>query len=164
MKKIKNGLFVRVEYTGRLEDGELFDRSQEGRPIEFQMGKQVVIPGFEAALMGMAAGETKTFTLPPEQAYGHWDERRMIDYPKSQIPSGMEPENGKTLMLNTDVGRQVRARVVNVGEDKVSFDLNHPLAGRTLVFDIRVVGISDAASFEVCGCTASGPGEPCHLH
>ncbi|WP_246804076.1 FKBP-type peptidyl-prolyl cis-trans isomerase [Desulfosarcina cetonica] len=92
MQKVENGLFVSVDYTGTLDSGEVFDSSEGRHPLEVQMGAGSVIPGFEAALMGMAINETKTVTLPPEEAYGHRDAERMVDFPRSQVPVGVTPE------------------------------------------------------------------------
>jgi len=155
MQKVTSGLFVSVDYTGTLENGDIFDSSEGRQPLEVQIGSGTVIPGFESALLGMSLNETKTVTLSPEEAYGHRDERRMHDFPKSDVPAGMEPEVGQTLMLTTPQGQQIPARVDSVDEDKVVFDLNHPLAGQSLTFQIEVVGISE---------TATQPSEGCGTH
>ena len=88
MEKVEKDLFVSVEYTGTLANGDVFDSSEGRQPMEVQMGSGNVIPGFESALMGMALNESKTFTLAPEDAYGHRDDSRMHDFPKSEIPLG----------------------------------------------------------------------------
>jgi peptidylprolyl isomerase len=152
MEKVASGLFVSVVYTGMLDNGEVFDSSEGRPPLEVQMGSGDVIPGFEAALMGMTLNETKTFTLSPEEAYGHRDESRMHDFPNSDIPPGMEPEVGQVLMLNTPGGQQIPARVERIDQEKVTFDLNHPLAGQSLTFEIEVVGIHDSATQPHPGC------------
>lgn len=152
MEKVENGLFVSVEYTGVLDNDEVFDSSKGRQPLEVQMGSGSVIPGFEAALMGMALNESKTFTLSPEEAYGHRDDSRRHEFPRSDIPAGMEPEVGQVLMLNTPQGQQIPARVDSIDEEKVVFDLNHPLAGNSLTFHIKVVGISETATQQPVGC------------
>ncbi len=152
MQKVANGLFVSVDYTGTLDNGEVFDTSEGRQPLEVQIGSGSVIPGFESALLGMSLNETKTVTLSPEEAYGQRDDSRMHDFPKSDIPAGMEPEVGQTLVLTTPQGQQIPARVDSVDEDKVVFDLNHPLAGQALTFQIEVVGISDTATQQSEGC------------
>ncbi|HSO17846.1 MAG TPA: peptidylprolyl isomerase, partial [Desulfosarcina sp.] len=106
----------------------------------------------EAALLGMTLNESKTFTLSPEEAYGQRDDSRMHDFPKSDIPAGMTPEVGQTLVLTTPQGQQIPARVDSVEEEKVVFDLNHPLAGQSLTFQIEVVGISETATQPADGC------------
>jgi peptidylprolyl isomerase len=161
MEKVESGLFVSVEYTGTLDSGEVFDSSKGRKPLEVQVGTGSVISGFESALMGMALNETKTFTLSPEEAYGHRDENQMHDFPKSEIPEGVSPEVGQTLMLNTPQGQQIPARVDSIDDEKVVFDLNHPLAGQSLTFDIEVVGISATATQQPasCGSDCAGCGE-----
>lgn len=154
MHKVANGLFVSVDYTGTLDNGEVFDTSEGRQPLEVKIGSGAVIPGFESALLGMSLNETKTFTLSPEEAYGQRDDDHMHDFPKSDIPAGMEPEVGQTLVLTTPQGQQIPARVDSVDEEKVVFDLNHPLAGQSLTFQIEVVGISDTATQQSEGCGA----------
>ena len=163
MEKVESGLFVSIEYTGTLESGEVFDTSEGRRPLEVQMGSGNVIPGFESALEGMTLNESKTFTLSPEEAYGHRDEDRMHPFPKSDIPAGMTPEVGQTLMLSTPQGQQIPARVDRIDDKEVIFDLNHPLAGQSLTFSIEVVGISETATQQHvgCGCDCSGGEEGC---
>ena len=158
MQKVENGLFVSVDYTGSLDSGEVFDSSEGRQPLEVQMGSGSVIPGFEAALMGMALNERKTVTLSPDEAYGHRDERHMHDFPRAEVPAGMTPEVGQTLMLSTPQGQQIPAKVYSVDDEKVVFDLNHPLAGERLTFEIKVVGISDAATQQHAGCNSGGCG------
>ena len=116
------------------------------------MGSGGLIPGFESALMGMSLNETKTFTLTPEEAYGPRDDSRMHAFPKSDIPAGMEPEVGQTLMLSTPQGQQIPARVDRIDDEQVTFDLNHPLAGKALTFEIEIVGISRTATQQHAGC------------
>ena len=161
MEKVESGLFVRVEYTGTLDNGEVFDSSKGRKPLEVQMGTGNLIPGFESALMGMAINETKTFTLSPEEAYGQRDESRMHEFPTSEIPQGASPQVGQTLMLSTPQGQQIPARVDSIDDEKVVFDLNHPLAGQSLTFNIEIVGISASATQQPasCGSDCAGCGE-----
>ncbi len=163
MEKVESGLFVSIDYTGTLENGDVFDSSEGRRPLEVQMGSGSVIPGFESAIMGMSLNETKTFTLSAEEAYGHRDASRMHDLPTSDIPAGMAPEVGQILMLNTPQGQQIPARVESIDDEKVTFDLNHPLAGQSLTFTIEVVGISATAiqPHDGCGCHAASNGCGC---
>lgn len=158
MQKAANGLFVSVDYTGTLDNGEVFDTSEGRRPLEVQLGSGNVIPGFESALMDMSLNESKTFTLAPEDAYGYRDEEQIHDFPKSEIPEGMTPEVGQVLMLNTPQGQQIPARVDSIDDTKVTFDLNHPLAGQSLTFKVEVVGISKNATQQQGGCNCSSGG------
>ncbi len=130
-------------------------------PMIGTSGSGNVIPGFESALEGMSLNETKTFTLSPEEAYGHRDDSRMHDFPKSDIPEGMEPEVGQTLMLSTPQGQQMPARVDSIDDEKVVFDLNHPLAGQALTFKIEVVGINDTATQQHAGCGSDCASDGC---
>ncbi len=161
MDKVEDGVFVSIDYTGTLDNGDVFDSSQGRHPMEIQIGSGSVIPGFESALKGMSLNETKTFTLSPEEAYGHRDDSRMHDFPKSDIPEGMVPEVGQTLMLSTPQGQQIPARVDRIDEDKVVFDLNHPLAGKSLTFQIEVVGISETATQQHGGCGSHCASDGC---
>ncbi|MGA6925819.1 MAG: peptidylprolyl isomerase [Desulfosarcina sp.] len=152
MEKVEKGLFVSIDYTGTLTNGDVFDSSQGRQPLEVEVGSGGVIPGFEDALMGMTLNQTKTFTLSPDEAYGQRDDDRMHDFPASDIPDGMTPEVGQTLMLSTPQGQQIPARVDSIDDEKVTFDLNHPLAGQSLSFTIQVVGISETATQAHGGC------------
>jgi peptidylprolyl isomerase len=160
MQKVENGLFVSVDYTGTLDNGEVFDSSKGRQPMEVQMGTGNLIPGFESALMGMSLNESKTFTLSPQEAYGERDPSRTHDFPRSEIPEGMVPQVGQTLMLSTPQGQQIPARVDSIDDEKVVFDINHPLAGKSLTFDIKVVGINQTATQQQggCGCDCSSSG------
>lgn len=153
MEKVENGLFVSVDYTGTLDNGEVFDSSNGRHPLEVQMGTGNLIPGFESALMGMALNDTKKFTLTPQEAYGERDPNRKHEFPRAEIPEGMTPQVGQTLMLSTPQGQQLPARVDSIDDTKVVFDLNHPLAGQSLTFDIKVVGISQTATQQQAGCS-----------
>jgi peptidylprolyl isomerase len=102
-----------------------------------------LIQGFEDALMGMVEKDKKTFTLRPEEAYGERDETLKRSFDRSEVPRGFDPEVGQTVALHTPQGQQIPAKIVSVDEKKVTVDLNHPLAGKSLTFEIEVVGISD---------------------
>ncbi|WP_462324863.1 FKBP-type peptidyl-prolyl cis-trans isomerase [Desulfoplanes sp.] len=157
MQKVENGLFVQVAYTGTLEDGQVFDTSEGRDPLEVPMGGGQMIPGFEAALMGMELGEKKTFTLTPDEAYGEHMADRIMDFPVAQIPEGMDPQVGQTIGVSTSEGQQMPALITYVDEEKLTLDLNHPLAGKSLTFGIEVVGISDqAAAGQEAACSTEG--------
>ena len=152
MQKVETGKFVSVHYTGTLENGERFDSSEGRPPLEFQVGAGQMIRGFETAVMDMAVNEKKTVTLTPEEAYGERDETRTHEFPRAQVPPEITPEVGQTIGLTSPEGQQIPARIVGVDDEKVTFDLNHPLAGQTLVFDIEVVGINDTPIQPAAGC------------
>jgi peptidylprolyl isomerase len=157
--KVENGLFVSVDYKGTLQNGEVFDTSQENQPLEVKVGAGQLIAGFENELIGMSLNDKKTFTLEPEEAYGKRDENLKRDIPKADIPPELNPQVGMTVGMQTPEGRQVPAQIVNLDDEKLTLDMNHPLAGETLNFEIEVVGISDtqtqAPSGCGCGCDCS---------
>ncbi len=152
MRKVESGNYVRVHYTGKLDDGEVFDSSRDGQPIEVQAGAEQVIKGFDDAILGMALEEKKTFTLAPEEAYGHRDENLERTFERSDLPDGMDPREGEIIALKTDDGEQIPARVKNVDEKKLTLDLNHPLAGESLTFDIEIMEINDHPTACPSGC------------
>lgn len=141
MARAQTGDTVRVHYTGRFEDGTVFDTSQDREPIEFTLGEHQVIPGFENAVTGMQAGETKTAQIPPEEAYGERREDLLIDVPRAEVPADIDPQIGQTLQVQGAGGQVFPVVVANVGEDMITLDANHPLAGRSLIFDIHLIDI-----------------------
>jgi peptidylprolyl isomerase len=152
MEKVENGQFVSVHYKGTLQNGEVFDTSDGRHPLEVQIGEGQIISGFENALMGMSLNEKKVFTLDPEDAYGQKDESLTHSFPRADVPAEINPEVGQTVALCSSEGQQVPALITEMDDEKVVVDLNHPLAGQTLTFDIEVVGISATATQEPAGC------------
>lgn len=152
MDKVESGHYVSVHYTGTLENGEVFDTSEGRHPMEVEMGAGRVINGFEKALMGMALHEKKLITLKPEEAYGYRDASLTHSFDRSEVPAEMDVEVGQTVALSSPEGQQVPAQIVEADDQKVVVDLNHPLAGKTLTFDIEVVGISDSPTQQPAGC------------
>ena len=155
MQKIEDGVFVSVHYTGTLDDGEQFDTSQGRPPLEFKVGGGQMIKGFEAQVRGMSLNEKKKFTLKPEDAYGERNEEYQHEFPRAEMPAEINPQVGQTLALTSPDGRNIPARVVAVDDEKVIFDLNHPLAGQSLTFEVEVVGISDTPTQQPAGCGGS---------
>jgi FKBP-type peptidyl-prolyl cis-trans isomerase 2 len=137
----QQGSIVKVHYTGSLSDGEVFDSSEGAEPLEFQIGSGQVIPGFELAITGMAEGESKKFTIPSQEAYGEREESMMVTFPLSNLPEGFEPEIGAQIDLEDEDGNQIPAMVIDVDNEKIMLDANHPLAGEDLTFEITVVSI-----------------------
>jgi len=152
MEKVASGSFVSVTYTGTLDDGEVFDSNVDSIPLEYQADAGQMIKGFDAAVMGMALKEKKKFTLQPEDAYGHHDENGVQEYPRANVPSNVNPEVGDTVTFATPSGQQVPARLIKMDDTTLTFDLNHPLAGKSLTFDVQVVGISDHRTQQPQGC------------
>ena len=153
MQTVESGKFVSVTYTGTLTDGEVFDSCETNSPLEFQTGSGQLIQGFEDAVMGMALNEKKTFTIPPEDAYGQRNEDSVHEFPRSELPEGVDPQVGDTVAFSTPEGQQIPARLVEMDDTNLTFDLNHPLAGETLTFEIEVVGISDTPT-QPQGCSS----------
>ena len=153
MEKVENDLYVSVDYKGTLQNGDVFDSSHGRQPLEVQMGVGQLIAGFENELMGMALNEKKTFTLTPEDAYGQRDEGLLREFARADLPPDMEPEVGMMLALQSPEGQQMPAKITHLDDENLSVDLNHPLAGEALTFEIEIVGISESAtqSHEGCG-------------
>lgn len=152
MKKVENGIFVSVDYKGTLKNGNVFDSSQGRQPLEVKMGAGQLITGFENELMGMSVSEKKTFTLEPEEAYGQRNENLRQNFPMSDVPPEMNLEVGMMISLQSQEGRPIPAQIVHLDDEKVTVDMNHPLAGETLTFEIEVVGISDTPTQAQKGC------------
>ena len=140
MSKVKIGDTVSVNYTGKFEDGTIFDTSiVEGRePIKAKIGEKQVIPGFENGLLDMEVNEKKTIEIEPEEAYGQYKPEMIFDIPKEQFPEGVK--EGDILNAQSQMG-PVNVTVMEVGETTIKIDANHPLAGKKLIFDLEVVGI-----------------------
>ena len=141
---VKKGDRVSLQYTGTFADGSVFDTSKKrDEPLKFTAGKGQVIPGFDRAVMGMKMGEEKKFTLQPEEAYGDRKPDWTQTVPRKKLPKNHEPKKGMILVLGKPDGRQVPATITEVTADNVILDLNHPLAGKVLTFDIKIVEISN---------------------
>ena len=140
MKKIKNGDTVKVHYTGRLEDGDVFDTSMvDGRePITVTLGENSLIVGFENGLIDMAVGEKKTIEIKCSEAYGEYNDGMIQEVPKRQMPG--EVEVGMSLQSQTEMG-VIQFLVKEIKEESVILDANHMLAGKDLIFDLEVLEI-----------------------
>ena len=147
--KVKNGDVVRVEYTGSLEDGTVFDSSKTtGSPLIFEVGGHEVVPGFEKAMLGMKNGEEKNMTLKPEEAYGNPDPSLKKKIPRDKLPKEPEPKEGMLVALTSPDGNYIPARIDMVAKTEVTLDLNHPLAGKTLKFKVKIVGVNEDEDIE----------------
>jgi peptidylprolyl isomerase len=153
VKTIETGHFVKVCYTAKLEDGEVVDHTDKCNPIEIEVGAGNLIKGFEDALLGMELNEKKTFTLPPEEAYGMRDEELEQTFPRSELPADFQPGIGEVVVLENQEGGQTLATVKHSEAESLVVDLNHPLAGKTLTFEIEVAEINDQPSpaHSTCG-------------
>ncbi|MGY6559731.1 MAG: FKBP-type peptidyl-prolyl cis-trans isomerase [Nitritalea sp.] len=136
-----SGNKVQVHYTGKLEDGTVFDTSREREPLAFTLGDGNMIKGFDVAVTGMAIGEEKTVTIPAAEAYGERRDDMMVPVPVNQVPENIKPEVGMQLSLQGPQGQPMPVVVVSVDEEQIVLDANHPLAGKDLIFDIELVSI-----------------------
>jgi peptidylprolyl isomerase len=134
---IKQGNTVKVHYTGKLEDNSVFDSSDGREPIEFQVGSQQVIEGFESAVIGLNKGDKTTVTIASEKAYGEVRSELIQQIPRTQVPNDVQI--GAQLQGMDGSGQPFTVTVTEVNEDSVTIDANHPLAGKNLTFDIEVV-------------------------
>ncbi len=133
---------VKVEYTGTLSDGTVFDSSDGKEPLEFIIGNGEVIAGFENAVKDMKLNQEKTIKIKPEDAYGQKNEQLIITVSRDRFPKDINIEVGGKLVLKSPQGQQIPAFVSEVNEDNLVIDLNHPLAGKELNFKLKVVGIN----------------------
>lgn len=141
MTQAKKGDTVKIHYTGKLDDGTVFDTSSDRDPLQFLVGSGQVIPGFDEAVIGMAPGDTKTANIPADKAYGPRQEEMVMEVNIDQFPPSITPEVGQQLELKTPEGHPVIVRVTSVSDTTVVLDANPPLAGKDLTFEIELVAI-----------------------
>ena len=140
--QVENGNTVSVHYRGTLNDGTEFDSSHSrGEPLTFQVGAGQMIRGFDAALPGMAVGETKSITLTPDQAYGDSNPEAITDIPKTAFPDGFDYQVDAMIQGQNDMGQPLVGTINEVKENDVTIDFNHPMAGKDLNFEIELVSI-----------------------
>ena len=142
MSEAKTGDTVRIHYTGTLGDGTEFDSSRGREPLEFAIGGGQVIPGFDAAVEGMAVGDNKSVTIEPKHAYGDRHEQLVQEVPRSALPDDLKPEVGMQLQSQAADGQVMNFIVAAVSDEAITVDGNHPLAGHALTFDIELVSIA----------------------
>lgn len=141
MSEAKTGDTVHVHYTGKLDDGTEFDTSAGREPLEFAVGGGQVIPGFDKAVKGMMAGDTKSVRIPAEEAYGARHAQLVQEVPRSALPDEIDPVVGMRLQTPGPEGEAIQLVVTAVSQDSITVDGNHPLAGEALNFDIELVKI-----------------------
>jgi peptidylprolyl isomerase len=157
MTKVKDGDFVQLHYTGTLEDGTVFDSSDGRGPLEFKVGGGGIIAGFNDAVLGMEMAGEKSFTLTPDQAYGDFREDLKREFPTDML-GDHQIEVGQVLRFTSPNG-PVSGTVLAIEKDKFLVDFNHPLAGKTLEFKIKVVGVTDKPTQQMGGCSCSSPSD-----
>ena len=139
--QVKTGDVVRVHYTGTLLDGSQFDSSVGRNPLEFTVGAGQMIAGVDAGVLGMAVGEKKTLQIDPDHGYGQSNPEAIIEFPRTNVPEGMELEIGMQLNLQNEYGQPVPVVIMEIREDVVVMDANHSLAGKDLIFEVELVEI-----------------------
>lgn len=142
MAEAKVGDTVKVHYTGKLEDGTVFDTSEDRDPIEFTIGGGNIIPGFENAVVGMSPGQSKTETIPCADAYGPRHDEMIQTVERALIPANIDVKEGQRLQVSQPDGQAMVVMVTEVKDDSVTLDGNHMLAGKDLVFDIELIEIA----------------------
>ena len=146
-KVIKVGDKIKVEYEGRFDNksGEIFDSSSHGNhshPLEFEVGAKEVIAGFDGAVIGKKMGDEIEITIKPEEAYGKHKEELEQKIPKNALPKEQKPEPGMILVLNAPNGQQIPVKIKSIDSKFITIDINHPLAGKTLYFKIKITEIN----------------------
>ena len=138
MSQASQGDKIKINYTGKFEDGTVFDSSEDKEPLEFTAGEGQMIEGVDDAVIGMSVGDKKNVEVAPEKGYGNRMEEMVVNIEKAQFPEDLNPEPGLTIQLmDQNSGQPIVATIVEVGEEEVTIDANHPLAGKNLFFDIE---------------------------
>lgn len=143
MAQAKLGDVVQVHYTGKLEDGFVFDSSLEHEPLQFKIGDGYVLEGFEQAIIDMNIGDEKTISIKAEQAYGPYHNELIAKVPRTNFPANITPEIGQQIRINNQQNPKepLIATIVDISETEVTLDANHPLAGKDLTFVVKLVSI-----------------------
>lgn len=147
--KVENGLVVGIQYTLKLDDGELVDESVAGEPLLYLHGANNIIPGLEQALTGLAVGDKKSVTVKPDDGYGEYEDEAVETLPRAAFPDDVELEEGLVLAVRDETGEVYEAIVAEFDDNEVTLDFNHPLAGETLNFDVEIVEIREATAEEL---------------
>lgn len=147
-QKIIDGLVVSMQYVLHVE-GKLIDQSEEGEPLEFIQGAGHIIPGLERELTGMGVGESRSVTVAPADGYGELDEGAFIEIPREQFPDEVPAEVGLQLQVRTEDGQTMGATIQSVTDESIVLDLNHPLAGKQLNFEVTITGLRAATEEEM---------------
>jgi len=142
MAQAKQGDTVKINYTGKLDDGTVFDTTKGREPLKFKIGEGKIIPGFEQGVIGMKPGESKSIKIPADKAYGPHRKEMVTSVPRTQFPPDIKPEVGQQLQIRQPNGQTIIVSVSDVSESTVSLDANHPLAGKDLTFDLQLVEIA----------------------
>lgn len=148
--QVKDDVVVGLDYVLRLDDGEVVDSSQGRDPLEFIQGRGQIISGLEKELYGMGVGDEKSVRVEAGEAYGEYDDERLQSVPRNAFPDDMEIEEGMSVrMRDSNSGNLFDAYVDEVGDESVTLDFNHPLAGETLHFDVKIASLREASEEEL---------------
>lgn len=143
MEQVKSGDHVRVHFKGKMENGDIFASSEGHEPLEFNVGDGTVLPGVDSAVVGMSKGQQKTVTLTPAEGFGEQNDSLVIVVDKSHFPEGFEPKEGMELQLPQPDGGIVFLKILQIlDNDRIKLDANHPLAGKTLTFELELLEIA----------------------
>ena len=145
MAKVKNGDTVKVHYTGKLNNGEVFDSSVDADPLQFTIGQKQIIPGFEEGMVGMEPGEKKTLEISPGAGYGQRRDELVQTVERSMLSDKIELKEGVRLTAQDQNGQPFSVTVTAFDDENVTLDANHPLAGKDLIFDVELVEIVQQA-------------------
>jgi FKBP-type peptidyl-prolyl cis-trans isomerase SlyD len=147
---VEDDIIVGIDYTLKLDDGEVIDSSEGREPLQYMQGRGQIVPGLERELYGMNIGDEKAVTVSAEDGYGDYDEERLQRVPLDTFPEDMDLEEGMSVrMRDVNSGQLFDAYIESVDDEAVTLDFNHPLAGETLVFDIKVVSLREATGEEL---------------
>lgn len=141
MAQAAKGDTVKVHYTGKLDDGSVFDSSRERGPLEFKLGEGQLLPKFEQAVEGLEPGQSTTAAVPAAEAYGERNEQQVFNVPREQLPQDFNAEVGQRLRVQSEQGQSLVVTVTDLRDDGITLDANHPLAGKDLAFEIELVEI-----------------------
>lgn len=166
MIQAKSGDLVKVHYTGTFNDGKVFDTSENGEPLEFILGSGQVITGFDKAIDGMKVNESKKVTIPADQAYGPHHQKMVVEMELDKFGPNAKPELGKRVHLSMEDGKHVPVTITALSETHATLDANHPLAGKDLTFDLKLIEAVDVPEgyHQGCGGCGSGHGDCGHNH
>lgn len=141
MMQVKEGDTILIHYTGKIEEGTVFDSTEGRNPLEFTVGEGEVVAGLERGVIGMSPGETKQIVVPMEQGYGPRLKERVCELDRKRVPENFQPEVGQQLQMYRADGLPVTGTVAAVSETSLTMDYNHPLAGKTLIFEVALLEI-----------------------
>lgn len=141
MANVKEGDTIRIHYTGKFEDGTVFDSSEGREPLEFTVGEGKIIPGVEQGVIGMVLGESKSITVPLELGYGPYMKEMVFELGREKVPENFNPEIGRQVQMHRADGLPIVVTVIGIFENHFLIDCNHPLAGKTLIFETSLLEI-----------------------